>query len=479
MKIKKSFNMDSSVQMRLYTLTKRQFVLVFICFFAAFGVSILIGVTGPSIDVAYSTSVKPAPNETYDLPSPSLNKFNRSLWLTAVVDTKVNQREKIQRKLDVSVIVRAKKTDTSVTRLYDVPYNHSRELICSKSDGCQPILLAHVGVLEYAHYQFNVVLSGLEYKTNKTSSITFYFRSYNPVFSNMEIWFRFIFLVLTFVVTCMFAHSLRKFSIRDWSIEQKWLSILLPLLLLYNNPIFPLVFLVNSWIPLFVDNIFQTTFLSALLLFWLCAYHGIRQSDRKWMRFYFPKVFIVGAMWIIGITMTCWQQYRGLYDPTFNYKVDSGNFVALITVFFVFGGLYLLYLLFLVIRAFTELKSLPYMNLRLQFMTILMLCVVVVSTVITILRFGVSIIKENFVSELSTYYKNSAEFLAFYSLLNLYLYTMAFVYSPSKNAYKDSYFKDNPTFAMLNESEDELGSEDEENARTSLTSTRYQDSDNE
>ncbi|PIK50304.1 putative transmembrane protein, partial [Apostichopus japonicus] len=97
---------------------------------------------------------------------------------------------------------------------------------------------------------------------------------------------------------------------------------------------------------------------------------------------------------------------QGLYDPTFNYKVDSGNFVALITIFFIFGGLYLLYLLFLVIRAFTELRSLPYMNLRLQFMTILMLCVVIASTIITILRFGVSIIKENFVSELSTYYKN-------------------------------------------------------------------------
>lgn len=37
-------------------------------------------------------------------------------------------------------------------------------------------------------------------------------------------------------------------------------------------------------------------------------------------------------------------------------------FQALITIFFIFGGLYLLYLLFLVIRAFTELRSLPYMS---------------------------------------------------------------------------------------------------------------------
>lgn len=37
------------------------------------------------------------------------------------------------------------------------------------------------------------------------------------------------------MLQCLFAHSLRKFSMRDWGIEQKWMSILLPLLLLYNG----------------------------------------------------------------------------------------------------------------------------------------------------------------------------------------------------------------------------------------------------
>ena len=102
---------------------------------------------------------------------------------------------------------------------------------------------------------------------------------------------------------CLFAHSLRKFSMRDWGIEQKWMSILLPLLLLYNgefeysashnwiyllptmlitvafcfsDPFFPLSFLVNSWFPGTLDAFFQALFLCSLLLFWLCVYHGIR-----------------------------------------------------------------------------------------------------------------------------------------------------------------------------------------------------------
>lgn len=42
------------------------------------------------------------------------------------------------------------------------------------------------------------------------------------------------------------------------------------------DPFFPLSFLVNSWFPGMLDDLFQSVFLCALLLFWLCVYHGIR-----------------------------------------------------------------------------------------------------------------------------------------------------------------------------------------------------------
>lgn len=43
-----------------------------------------------------------------------------------------------------------------------------------------------------------------------------------------------------------------------------------------SDPFFPLSFLVNSWFPGTLDTFFQALFLCALLLFWLCVYHGIR-----------------------------------------------------------------------------------------------------------------------------------------------------------------------------------------------------------
>ena len=85
-----------------------------------------------------------------------------------------------------------------------------------------------------------------------------------------------------------------------------------------------------------------------------------------------------------------------------------------------------------------------------------MLWVVSVSIVITALRFGSGIINENFVPELASHHENSAEFVSFYSLINLYLYTIAYVYSPAKNAAIDSLFRDNPTFSMINDSDEDV-----------------------
>ena len=74
-------------------------------------------------------------------------------------------------------------------------------------------------------------------------------------------------------------------------------------------------------------------------------------------------------------------------------------------------------------------------DLRLKFMTGLMLLVLVGSGVITVMRFGLNPLwAHHFVPELSAHYQTSAMFAVFYGLLNFYVFTMAYVYSPSRNA---------------------------------------------
>lgn len=473
--------MELLAPMRLYTLSKRHFVLVFVVFLICFGLTVFIGIAGPKIiteqehngELDKNSSTKTGP---YRLRSPPLTTYNQQLWLICLMQVEHSIVVDFLQNFEINVELKGVTQEASVMHIN--VHQKSRKLHCSTTK-CDEIIVLHLGYLNYTQYQVMVSFKGLENITFRTN---FVWKMYNPTFSQVEIWFRFVFVVMTFVVTCMFAHSLRKFSMRDWGIEQKWMSILLPLLLLYNDPFFPLSFLVNSWFPGTLDAFFQALFLCALLLFWLCVYHGIRvQGERKCLTFYLPKLIIVGLLWLSAVTLGIWQTVNELQDPTYQYKVDIDNFQGMKVFFLIVVSLYTLYLIFLIVRACSELKNMPYSDLRLKFLTALTFVVLIISMVILYLRFGAKALQDNFVAELSTHYQNSAEFLSFYGLLNFYLYTLAFVYSPSKNALYDSQLKDNPAFSMLNDSDDEViyGSDYEDmplqNGRAIKATTKYQD----
>ncbi|GBP83587.1 Transmembrane protein 181 [Eumeta japonica] len=138
---------------------------------------------------------------------------------------------------------------------------------------CEEVMVLHLGALEYTHYILNMRFYGLQefHKRYRIREINFY---------------------------CWFAHCLRKYSTQDWAIEQKWLSILLPLLLLYNDPIYPLRLVSSSCFAPLMDTCFQTLFLACILLSWLALYHGLRQEIKT-------RVVNVETrnMWINNINM--------------------------------------------------------------------------------------------------------------------------------------------------------------------------------
>ncbi|RMX54568.1 hypothetical protein pdam_00004582 [Pocillopora damicornis] len=373
--------MDSTVQMRLYTLTKRQFVLVFVSFFVAFFLTVIIGIAGPRIIVEHTQSASnlhvpsgKLSTGPFQIDTGILSTFNQQLWLLCQIKlngTKAGASFSDSFHLSVKIYGRAK--DSSYHLIAETPFNRTRQLQCQKlifivygpvhtavntfEDGeCNPLVILHLGYLDYPSYVATVNFHGLQFpKGIDIRDIDF---------------------------VCMFAHSLRRFPLREWSIEQKWMSLLLPLLLLYNDPLFPLNFLVNSWVPGMFDSVFQASFLCGLLLFWLCAFHGIRQygrgdfsiaenfemssersdaavSERK-LSFYLPKVLIVGLLWIASFTLSSWQQYNELQDPTYQYKIDIGHFMGLKVMFFTIGAIYLVYLIYLLFRAYSELRAMPY-----------------------------------------------------------------------------------------------------------------------
>lgn len=43
------------------------------------------------------------------------------------------------------------------------------------------------------------------------------------------------------------------------------------------DPMFPLTLLTSNQLIGMLDGVFQITFICAVLFFWLCVYHGLRQ----------------------------------------------------------------------------------------------------------------------------------------------------------------------------------------------------------
>lgn len=482
---------ERSVQMRMYGMHKREFVLVFLGVFAMFGLATFIGLAGPPITLiteqkASSLIAKNNESELYRGPfvikSPTMNTYNQQLWVIGQIMTDNMDDEIFDKSFHVSVETEGISSDRKPVKLTkgDALHNRTRHIRCKQST-CEEFLILHLGFLDYTRYVLTVRFYGLENFNQRyhIKEVEFYFKTYNPAFTQLEIWFRFIFLLTSFVLTCWFAHTLRRFPVQDWSIEQKWMSLLLPLLLLYNDPIFPLTFLVDYSLPGILDAIFQETFLSALLLFWLCAYHGLRQNERRFLTFYVPKLILVLPLWLSAVIFAASQRHSEWADPTFSYKINTEHFFSLKIVYLVVGSLYVLYLICLILRAYSELRSMPYFDVRLKLLTLMLIIIVSFMILLSTLKFGIGAIEDNFVAELNTTYKTSGEFMALYGILNFTIYAMAYVYTPSNSTpFESQITKDNPAFSMINDSDEDVIYGSDEDSRQPLNrSCNHDDSD--
>ncbi|XP_060526365.1 transmembrane protein 181 [Cylas formicarius] len=484
---------ERSVQMRLYSMHKREFVLVFILFFAAFGLTIFIGLAGPPITQTLELdglSLLPKFNKTsppnrkdiatgpFITKTPRMSTYNQQLWLIAKLSTENTDGEIIDKKFQICVSLSGLTEEHKPAVILDSKehQNRTRHLKCEKQT-CEEFIVMHLGCLDYAHYIVTVNFYGLEafHSRYNIEGLYFYFKTYNPDFTQIEVWFRLIYLTSTFSIAWWYFLALKKYPVHCWSFEQKWAGLLLPLLMAFNNPVFPMIFLVSTWLPGMLDAIFQSTFLAALLLFWLSVYHGLRQNERNVYTFYLPKFFVVAMMYFPSLVLSTWQKIGELEDPSYDHSVEA-NLEVIKAFFYIFGSIYAIYLVYLILKAYSELRSMPFFGLRLKFLTLLMLVVLTAGATITTFRFGVDILEDNFVAQLGTHYNNSSQFMSFYGLLNLYVYTMAYVYSPgTRNVHDLGITKDNPAFSMINDSDEDVIYGSDEESRRPLNRGRTDD----
>lgn len=113
---------ERSVKMRLYTMHKREFVMVFVAFFAAFGLGIFIGLAGPPIteetdisakqilamanatkgNSAVAASISSGP---FMIQSQFMTTYNQQLWIFLKMWTSNNDDEYYDKSFKVNVAI--------------------------------------------------------------------------------------------------------------------------------------------------------------------------------------------------------------------------------------------------------------------------------------------------------------------------------------------------------------------------------------
>ncbi|GFN89912.1 transmembrane protein 181-like protein [Plakobranchus ocellatus] len=139
---------ERSVQMRLYALNKRQFVMVFVTFLVCFLVSVLVGTAGPHItdstNVNDSLLLKPSGNSNsgpFILRSPPMSTFHQQLWLIAGVTIDGLKGSRFEQEFLMGILIRGANGDAQSTQESSNPLlstemrNRTRKLRCSQVSG--------------------------------------------------------------------------------------------------------------------------------------------------------------------------------------------------------------------------------------------------------------------------------------------------------------------------------------------------------
>lgn len=188
--------------------------------------------------------------------------------------------------------------------------------------------------------------------------------------------------------------------------------------------------------------------------------------------------------------ITVWQKYYAFYDPTFNYtmntnypvsdRIITSSYQSSILVIFLFLALkflfniisiwqvikivffgaivlYFLYLIVLIIKAYSDLRNMPFfgkfyavrslcciqknfktsrnefcrfLDIRLRCLSIVVATVTTITILLALQSWGPAALQDHWAAQPKVAYDTSAPFMALYGLFNFKMYLLAYLFSP-------------------------------------------------
>jgi len=201
---------------------KREILLTLVGLLSGFVLFIFIGLAGPNItkldtltavdifdkDKINSSSVKQSLliSGPFLITVPKISRYSvhLCLWITFFIE---GNEESVSFQKRFSIAIKIKGIDGNQTySVLDESFERnqatSHPLICDENR-CEPIEALHLEHLDYTKYEIEIRFNNLQHfdSKNHITNIHFTFQYINPSFTSLTIWFRFIFLMITFMVT--------------------------------------------------------------------------------------------------------------------------------------------------------------------------------------------------------------------------------------------------------------------------------------
>jgi len=237
---------------------------------------------------------------------------------------------------------------------------------------------------------------------------------YSKPFGDMELSYRMIFLFITIIILIFFIARMRKTNFLDWSFEQKAVLILLVGLIFYNDPLYGFTFLAKGWFFEFLNSVFETLFISLILLFWLVVIDKIRMDQLRIEPsiLHVVQLIVIGVYAIMTLALFAWSRIRASEDPVYS---ERGEITGLIVLFWLTSAIYggvIIWLIVLVVMTIPVVNSKKYLMNRFMF--------VGVPTVICVF----SVIVGIFTGTLGPFNRDSLGLVYFLTLYNMYVYLL-------------------------------------------------------
>jgi hypothetical protein len=284
---------------------------------------------------------------------------------------------------------------------------------------CDPATVLDFETVHYAGYNVDCRFESHLFGGEVTSA-RFYMKYGNQIETTYLILFKYLFVALSGLVCIWYTLALGNLEESEQSVEQQWLFWLVFLLMFFNDPLY-LAEIQFGWVSLAVLSvIFHCTFISALLLFWLILLDHIRLSGKaqriEKKSFYPAKALFIFVFWLLSILVMSFNIEERSENPAWKTQYDMGAFVffkmcALAALVFYVGWIFMM-----VVLLFSEIRSLNY---RFQFLLLFSLLVSITAVVGVVLGFH------------NMAHPNMGEWTGFYSIFNMYVYMLAYLYSPS------------------------------------------------